>query len=1160
MRKTLFAAALGLLWSTVSAQLLNIKTPTVLLPSPEAANIIKAGVASITLNSGAASTSIPFYELKLKGISVPVGLSYSTSGLKVDEVPGRVGMNWSLSGSGVITRSVQGSPDDYYARLAFPSNFVYSFGAVQEHITFLNNLSSGAGYDNQPDEFMVSAPGLNCRFILDNAGVPLQIPFSNLKIEVNGGPSHGGGRYSEFMITNTSGVKYYFGGGDAYEYTNTHSIPELGGFSSIRTGFFLTKIKAPEVDSVVYSYTSLNTMVHSAASFSVQRPDVANNFPQICLSGTSCADGTTAIEQLNSVTYATKLLTKITGSNGTSVDFVYQNRGDNSQDKLLQSATVTNNGDSKSFKCYYTEYANDQTFNFNSNGNYNKRYFLTEVSYPSNTVSADSLRYSLVYDNPQNLPPRLSYSQDYYGYFNARFNYNLLPKTAGIDLSYANADRSVNPSVATFGSLSRVNLPMGGYEEFVYEQNKVATQQIIQMDRSVYVSGSGDGSGAWVVYNSSMPININRPLIGKFTMSSYQNPGCPSCTPAPPNTMTFVKAEVLETTTGVIVFSNIMRDFSDIVWDIPLDAGKSYSLRLSVKGEVNAGTLTMIYDEYNGLAFTNVDVEAAGIRVKQINRYDPIEDRVTSRYYRYTLLNGMLSSAVSTYEMKFDSRVETRTMCGNDVPIGPFGAINTSLVCRYIHLNSNAAAPVSLYSGGHLGYTSIIESDSPDFVNGGIQHEYVMLPIFSVEQLCGAEILNLPTGTTSTYSGNEIATRYFDKDISIRRETLNYYEYYPQDVPQEYRAVSARQRFPYATQITLNQQFEAFDAAVYTYKSDWVRLDSSVQNDYDYSNRKLTVKTIYQYGSSRNTQPSGVTTIASNGDPVVTQLKYSTDLSTTAPYTLMVQKNMIADPIEQKQLVNAVQTGRQITDYLDWTGTGAMLKPQYVKSQKFSTDATESRLQFFSYDNGGNPLEFAKDADAHVVYIWDYNASIPVAEVKNSTYANAAFTSFEADGKGNFTFTGTPVINVTAPAGKKVYCLGPSPGTPVSKSGLTNGGKYTISYWSNSGAYAISGTSVNTVQTGRSFGAWTLYVHEVTAGSTTISISGSGLIDELRLYPQDAQMVSYTYSPLYGITTQSDMNNRINYYFYDGLGRLQVIKDQDGNIVKTVNYYYKNGN
>jgi YD repeat-containing protein len=52
-------------------------------------------------------------------------------------------------------------------------------------------------------------------------------------------------------------------------------------------------------------------------------------------------------------------------------------------------------------------------------------------------------------------------------------------------------------------------------------------------------------------------------------------------------------------------------------------------------------------------------------------------------------------------------------------------------------------------------------------------------------------------------------------------------------------------------------------------------------------------------------------------------------------------------------------------------------------------------------------------------------------------------------------------------------------------------------------------------------------------------------------------MNSYTYSPLVGITSQCDADNRITYYFYDALGRLAWIKDQDKNIVKTVQYHFK---
>jgi hypothetical protein len=72
----------------------------------------------------------------------------------------------------------------------------------------------------------------------------------------------------------------------------------------------------------------------------------------------------------------------------------------------------------------------------------------------------------------------------------------------------------------------------------------------------------------------------------------------------------------------------------------------------------------------------------------------------------------------------------------------------------------------------------------------------------------------------------------------------------------------------------------------------------------------------------------------------------------------------------------------------------------------------------------------------------------------------------------------------------------------------------------------------------------------------TITVSGSGTIDELRLYPKGAFMTTYTYAPLIGITSQCDLNNRISYYEYDSVGRLSLIRDQDKNIVKQICYNY----
>ncbi|MDH7459630.1 RHS repeat protein [Chitinophagaceae bacterium 26-R-25] len=63
-------------------------------------------------------------------------------------------------------------------------------------------------------------------------------------------------------------------------------------------------------------------------------------------------------------------------------------------------------------------------------------------------------------------------------------------------------------------------------------------------------------------------------------------------------------------------------------------------------------------------------------------------------------------------------------------------------------------------------------------------------------------------------------------------------------------------------------------------------------------------------------------------------------------------------------------------------------------------------------------------------------------------------------------------------------------------------------------------------------------------------------LDKLRTI-SGALVTTYTYSPLIGITSQTDPNGRTTYFEYDTMGRLALIKDQDGNIVKTFEYNYK---
>jgi hypothetical protein len=224
-----------------------------------------------------------------------------------------------------------------------------------------------------------------------------------------------------------------------------------------------------------------------------------------------------------------------------------------------------------------------------------------------------------------------------------------------------------------------------------------------------------------------------------------------------------------------------------------------------------------------------------------------------------------------------------------------------------------------------------------------------------------------------------------------------------------------------------------------------------------------------------------------------------------------------------------------------------------------------------NYDAAGNIVQ-VKDiqGNRYGSTIYGYNNSIPIATVNNAGINEIAYTSFERNDANynnvswNWVNGNSGLLYSNSPTGN--YCSYPF--VSISSDVITNKNKeYKLSFWANSGNFTVSTTDlVNPVLVTQKISSptingWTYYEYDIAPTSAycaiTIKASGSNL-DELRLYPKNATMATTTYNPGIGKTSECDINNRITYYEYDGLGRITKVMDENRNIIKTYEYHFKN--
>jgi hypothetical protein len=1166
LKKSLILILIVLLAGTANAQPPVVNLPQVIPPPADAAALGRYGDIPVNMNTGNANISVPLYEIKTPRLTLPISLNYNSMGIKVDDIASWVGLEWSLNAGGVITRSVRGK-DDFG-----PLGWYYSSIPLADTMTASGSWNYIAHVlqhtqDNEPDYFFYNFSGSSGKFFFSDAKTPVIINYQQPE-KVQFDPIS-----KNFLILDDKGNSYYFGAQE-----NTTSGDYHGStFNTYISSWYLSKIVSfDRSDSITFTYFTDNLLEQD---YDVYTQSIGPYYTTTAINPTNnnteltyFQSGEDATGQITGEPFTQSYplrLKEIDFKNGKLSFFSSATRQDVDGVKLDSILIYNYNISTQQFnKLRSIDLKYDYYFTNKSNppdptpSPYRLR--LDSVSFYGNDYSFGG-NYRFLYDSSM-LPWLRSNGKDQFDYYNGQDgNVSLIPTQEvffnGFQYTVGDANRDVATNFLGAGILNTLYYPTGGYTKFTYESNNYSSQstqeQVVADGRSAHATG---GIKETDTLTFTAPNNMTNGGLANATANMTPYSGV--------SVRPFIS--FIDLSTGQVIYDNGVGDPThgiSQVFTVNLVAGQVYQLVADAyqNGHVSAS----IDVTWQDTTTTNTvqTLNGGGLRVKQLSDYDNSGRFLKSELYRYGVNEsgyGYLAAPVNLFNTNSYVNVFSYST------LGVACSAQQANTTREMFLGSSIYDVFTL-AGAPISYSQVSKYRVDSLGNniGKSIFYYTTFqnsPFSSLSVWCDAfTILN--TG----WPGGQL---YLQEDYvnsggsfaPVKRTFTNYGNIsLQQGRGQKIGWAVHLQGSPPLDSVSMASQNGCFpilymyDYPIYT---GTVLPQNQVIYDYDQSdtNRYVVSTKQFSYANLDHLQPTRINEDMSDGTDELVINRYPGDadsiLNLTSDQSIALDslssRHNLTTLIQTQTYRNGTPVSLVRNDYKLWPAN--LILEDSVEWQNTSFPI-ESRLQFYNYDNHGNILQDAKASDVNYSFIWDYNSAYPIAQVTNAAQSDVAYTSFESDGTGNWTIGTGAVDTKSSITGANSFNL---TGT-ISKTGLNSTAIYIVSYWAQGEALSVPGTISGYPVKGKTVSFnnqnWTLYVHKVT-GQTTISVNGSGHIDELRLYPATAQMTTYTYTPLVGMTSQCDVGNRVTYYEYDGLARLKRIRDQDYNILKTYEYQY----
>ncbi|SEP43545.1 DUF5977 domain-containing protein [Mucilaginibacter sp. OK283] len=939
-------------------------------PPPNATAITQHADLALNKNTGAPNINIPLYPIKGNKLKLGIALNYASTGIKVDETSSRAGMGWSIELGGVVTRTVRGFPDELHTRLIPP---VIPLNYYAPSILFMRKAVAGTPPDGdaEPDLFNFSMNGISGSFVLDQNMQPVVLNGEKYKVETN---LIANANWN-VKITTTDGIIYYFGGTGAVEQTKRESSATCGKnlAAYVPVSWYLKKIEHPNGEVITLAYTPISYTYDTGYTES-QR--TACNY---------CSTTTPVNYCVTLVNTQGVLLSSVTSSTNQTLTVTYKDRTDGN-DKLIDYIQYSGpDGNVGKFVFdHFTQTANTSLAN-NYNFGYDKAPYLSSLKEYSSTGTLVN-QHLFYYNDPAARSPRLSYSQDHWGYFNGVRNATTsLPRPATANgranFPTANADREAREGLAAKGLLCKIIYPTGGMDSIVYETNKYQAPAP-KPSHTLYGNVTGSGAHNTVTTNYSFTIaeqqtidlNFNITFNGSFIDSLH-------------NTASIR----ISNASGINIYNNTYLPNYSRNQSFDLPAG-TYNMELKANGSAVTMNANVTFKAQSASSSETIEKLTGGSRVKTILTYAAGSPAKVHRYYYGYLESKDKSSLPLPVTPVYEVSNTTSETCSGQ-----------QHVCDGAALYSSSLANLYSYGASAISYPAVLESFGDNFEMGGIYSLFKVVPDESGEVIYMRNFPGAPKSNKSILGNGKLLEERILKNNGTAtlipvKSSLYSYKIDPAENSVVY-GYAAREQFTPA--FTINESdpnpitggpnplLDPWDCVMYKAQAAWVYNDRLIVTTYDQNGlNPVSDTTDYQYNNSTHRQLTATITHGTGGVIRSEQLQYPQDYSGQAVYTAMISKNIISPVVDVARYKGSTKLSETKINYADWSnGNYELASVQTAfNNGAFVTDGTIE-----SYNTAGNIKQYKGKSGVPTAIIWGGPyGQYPVAKVEGATYAQAA--------------------------------------------------------------------------------------------------------------------------------------------------------------------------